>query len=376
MRYPMTTNNMTDFEQQLAAKKQRIEEQTQLFKDNRDVFKELTDILTTTLKEGLRSLPNAAIIEGRVKEVGSFAEKCLRKWEKYNQPAWQLTDLCGVRVIVLTQDMVPPVVSFIEQYFQILEKEDKIDNLKETEFGYLSFHTVVSLTKEHRQAYVGPAGTLSDQVFAIRTPEQAAQEGLPAGPVYKAEIQVRTLLQHAWASTGHDNLYKTEMRRKPRQLERQSSLIAAQLEEVDSTLVQLVRDAQEYRSFYGAYLNPVEIREAVEIQEIVLRHEPENAKAALKIARLADCLDDRQLSERVEQILLPCAARADGPMLRELGAVQWKLGKREVGRAHLHQAVEHMPVDPDTLGEPAGVGKTKRPGRHYKAPRSSSPGWI
>lgn len=372
----MTTDNMTDFEKQLAEKKQRIEQQTQLFKENRDLFQELTSMIIATLKEGTRSLPNAAIIEGRVKDVASFTEKCLRKWEKYNQPAWQLTDLCGVRVIVLAQDMVAPVVRFIEQHFQVLEKEDKIDKLKETEFGYLSYHTVVALDAAHRQTYAGQ-GRHFEELFTIRTPEDAARSGLPAGPIYKAEIQVRTLLQHAWASAAHDNLYKTEMKSKPRRLERQSGLIAAQLEEVDSALVQLVEEAREYRSFYGAYLSPEEIREAIAIQEVVLKHEPRNVKAALKFARLADCLDDGQHRQRVEQSLLPFVETANGHILRDLGMVQWKLGvdgekqgktkqaleKKEQGRALLKQAIDRLPDDPDTLCE---LGRTFIEEGHYR----------
>ncbi|WP_310601175.1 RyR domain-containing protein [Desulfobulbus sp.] len=351
----MSTENKTDFEQRLAEKQQRIDEQIQLFKDNQKLFRQLQNILTTTLKEGIRIQPNPAIIEGRVKEVDSFAEKCLRKWEKYNQPAWQLTDLCGVRVIVLTRDMVPPVVRFIEEHFQVLEKEDKIDQLGQSQFGYLSFHAVVALAKAHQQAYAGPDGTVPEALFSVRSPAEAAKTGLSAGPIYKAEIQVRTLLQHAWAEAAHDNLYKTEIKNKPRRLERQSALIAAQLEKVDTALVQLVEETREYQSFYGAYLSPEQIREAIAINETVLRHDPDNTQAALKIARLADCLGDSRLRKRVEQILLPFAANADASILRELGMVQWKLGKKKTGRAYLEQADQRAPGDPDTLCE---LGRT------------------
>ena len=70
--------------------------------------------------------------------------------------------------------------------------EDVSQRLRPTEFGYRSVHYIVS------------GRSAEARTPASRSPCPEEILGL------KAEIQVRTLLEHAWADIGHEMTYKTE----------------------------------------------------------------------------------------------------------------------------------------------------------------------
>src|ERR1700689_3468875 len=87
-------------------------------------------------------------LEARTKSVDSFAEKIVRKGEKYESPLAEITDLVGLRVIVYYPDDVTTVGALIESEFDVdwncsfrQDPEAEPDR-----FGYRSDHYVVRLT--------------------------------------------------------------------------------------------------------------------------------------------------------------------------------------------------------------------------------------
>ena len=325
--------------------------QVEIFTKNISHFRELKNVILGTLQDGTAALPGSPLIHGRVKQIDSFAEKCIRKCEKYSQPAWQLTDLCGVRVVVSSLDTIPAIRQFIENNFLILETEDTSGRLGDMEFGYQSVHYIVALDPEKSSFYSTIGKRIPKKIFEARTTSKALKASLSPGPVFKAEIQVRSLLQHAWSDAVHDNLYKTEMKIKPQHLLRESALVAALLEEADNSIVHLTKGADQYQSYYGAYMTPEEIEHEIKIQRTVLASNPGNKKAALKIARLSDCLGKDADTRSVENDLTPFEKSGDAGLLRELGMVRIKNGKKATGRKNIVTSTEMDPGDPDTWCE-------------------------
>jgi len=132
-------------------------------------------------------------IEKRAKEVDSFGRKAVRALEedaerpKYSDPMSQITDLAGCRVITFFLKNVEEVGQIIGAQFFVQEKANRSAFLRgEERLGYESVHYIVQL-KEDR----------------LQLPEYAPFRGLCA------EIQVRTILQHAWAEIEHDIQYKS-----------------------------------------------------------------------------------------------------------------------------------------------------------------------
>jgi ppGpp synthetase/RelA/SpoT-type nucleotidyltranferase len=130
-------------------------------------------------------------VETRGKALESFATKARTPAEndpnrpKYDKPLEQITDLAGLRVITFILDDVAKVDELLTSEFEIVEKSDKGELLEE-QLGYQSVHYLVRLRANR-----------------ANLPEYVRFRSLTA------EVQVRTILQHAWAEIEHDIQYKS-----------------------------------------------------------------------------------------------------------------------------------------------------------------------
>jgi len=278
------------------------------------------------------SLPEA-LVQSRAKTVSSFAEKVARKFAKYPDAVNQLTDLCGARVIVQTAEQVRAVRGFIETNFVIVESDDKGLLLSKDEFGYRDMHYIIRLDPAR-------AGALGF------TPQETA--AIAAKP---AEVQVRTWLQHAWADTLHDRIYKNTLKLSPEVL-RNGALLAALMEEGDRNFNALADDLDGLIANYTAFATKAQVKKEIDVQRLILGNERSDAKKpglALKLARLLAANGDHDgvvalLSEWTDK----CPAALRPEMLLELGhslcrknrAVPGSGGYQQ-GRRYLADAVRH-----------------------------------
>ncbi|MDD4876442.1 MAG: hypothetical protein PHQ86_04840 [Dehalococcoidales bacterium] len=152
-----------------------------------------------------------AHIEARTKSVGSFMEKIGREGKDYSNPLDDITDLVGIRVITYYREDVEKVGKIINEEFDIdwRNSVDLSQTLKPDTFGYLSIHYVISLLDTRSEL-----------------PEWESHKNI------KAEVQVRTVLQHAWAEIEHTLLYKTQQE-IPNDLKRRLFRLSALLELAD-----------------------------------------------------------------------------------------------------------------------------------------------
>ena len=186
----------------------------QEYEDNLPRFREVEAQVRETLRRTLQEAGLAvAAIESRVKGHDSLAGKLELKGHKYNSLA-NLTDILGLRVITFYIDDVDKVASAVERLFTI-DWENSVDKRKIHEidsFGYLSLHYICSI---------------------------------PDFP-YRFEIQMRTLLQHAWANMDHDTGYKSGVEIPKRYL-RNMSRLAGMLELVDDEFSKIRIELTDYR---------------------------------------------------------------------------------------------------------------------------------
>ena len=140
-------------------------------------------------------------IQCRAKDVSSFGRKCEKKAPKaaasdVDSPKYPLpfaceggiTDLAGARIITYLPSTIDEVKKVVEDEFALVEPwEDKGEKLVDVgRIGYKSIHALVRLSE--------------------------ARRGLREFREYKdlvLEIQIRTILQHAWAEMEHDIRYKS-----------------------------------------------------------------------------------------------------------------------------------------------------------------------
>lgn len=135
--------------------------------------------------EGVRTLKNAISRSGikvhsiteRIKGFDSCVKKVIDK--KIEEPFEGIKDFVGLRVVCLFLSDLDKVEKVINQTFEVVEREDKINNSKKDVFGYMGKHFIVKL-KARKETNSMPF-----------------------------EIQVRTIAQDAWASVSHHLDYKT-----------------------------------------------------------------------------------------------------------------------------------------------------------------------
>lgn len=141
---------------------------------------EIKNILTETIET--RNL-KVNEIQCRAKDEKSFGAKAMTPNEqnpeepKYKNPMSDITDLAGVRVITFFPSTVNEVCQLVQEEFDAFQRVDHTASAeREQRLGYLSVHYLVRLGSNRKN--------LS---------EYKKFDGLTA------EIQVRTILQHAWA---------------------------------------------------------------------------------------------------------------------------------------------------------------------------------
>lgn len=163
-------------------------------------------------------------VESRTKSVDSFVAKALTADPvnpagfKYSHPETEIVDAVGARMIVPLSTDVAPVRDLLHERYVVEEEEARgaADQLEVP--GYQSLHLLLRLRKHERGA--PEFKDMADMVV---------------------EVQVRTILQHAWASLQHDLAYKTDRPPTP-SLKRRLTALAGVLELADREFIQ-VREA-------------------------------------------------------------------------------------------------------------------------------------
>jgi ppGpp synthetase/RelA/SpoT-type nucleotidyltranferase len=304
--------------------------QVEAFAAERPIYQTYAHTLQSLLVRVCRAIAPMAIVQARAKTLPSFAEKAVRKRAKYSDPLHQLTDLCGARVITETQDEVNRVCQFIRAHFLIDEanSDDKRALLGASEFGYLSVHFVVQMPPE---------------IDGVQTPPEIGAR--------KAEIQVRTLLQHAWASIGHDRLYKNEFQ-APQSIRRDMNRLAAVLEGTDEAFGQLLEHFDRYAAHYGARLDAARLKQETETLRLLLEQETDHGQRKSLALRLARICRGAGLWTEAAVVLEPFVESGDASVLRDSGHALCRLHRGETsspsyqsGLARLRGAAEQNPAD-------------------------------
>ncbi|MFL6135318.1 MAG: DUF429 domain-containing protein [Nocardioidaceae bacterium] len=177
-------------------------------------------MVTTLLDEaGINYLS----VTGRTKSVASFAAKADRTVDGgrvYSDPLEQITDQIGVRVITYLRSDVSAVADLLDDQLAVLDDRDLgQETASEGRFGYASRHLLVALDSSRSAP--------------------ASYEPLRGR---RAQVQVRTVLQHAWAEFEHAIRYKgTIPEEHAPDLDRRFTLAAGLLELADREF-SMIRD--------------------------------------------------------------------------------------------------------------------------------------
>ncbi len=122
-------------------------------------------------------------LEDRIKMFDSLLDKMKR--QKTKEPFREIKDLLGLRIVCLFRSDLRPICTIIRDIFEIVEEDNKIDDIAANIFGYMGIHFIVKLKNVSGRGQK----SIGDLPF---------------------EIQIRTIGQHAWASISEYLYYKQE----------------------------------------------------------------------------------------------------------------------------------------------------------------------
>ncbi|MBQ9629973.1 MAG: (p)ppGpp synthetase [Treponema sp.] len=165
--------------------------------------------------------------KSRVKSFASYYKKYLRvkaQEERNSERLIPLTDMMGIRIICAFIEDISVVQDQLMLLFPIKEVEFKGPSQNFKEFAYESIHVLVKI----------PSDCLppKDEFPGLVLPEDTV-----------CEIQIRTILQDAWAEVEHELIYKTEFSPFDLPLRRKLASINASLSLAD-IIFQEIRDYQ------------------------------------------------------------------------------------------------------------------------------------
>lgn len=171
---------------------------------------------------------NYLSVTGRAKAVASFAEKAARSRDGsplYPSPLTDITDQIGIRVITYLHRDVAAVAQLLAAELRVLDDRDfGRETASEGRFGYASRHLQVTL----------------DQDTDLDPETRELLDGR------QAQVQLRTVLQHAWAEYEHAIRYKGSIPlAHARDLDRRFTLAAGLLELADEEFTAIQERLQQ-----------------------------------------------------------------------------------------------------------------------------------
>ncbi|MDR1095554.1 MAG: RelA/SpoT domain-containing protein, partial [Spirochaetaceae bacterium] len=163
-------------------------------------------------------------VKGRPKSFKSFYKKYIRYLRDNPEPDKdpQIPDQIGVRVVCLFLEDLKAVVDICRKELSVIEIEQKGSDYSFKEFGYESAHLLVRLP---------------DEILLKRKNDF----------VSVAEIQVRTILQDAWAEVEHELVYKTEFTPYDKAMKRKLAALNATLSLADTVFQEIRTYQRQFR---------------------------------------------------------------------------------------------------------------------------------
>ena len=195
------------------------------YRDNLDIYDKLLYEVQRRVRTALKNCGLSATLKYRVKSFPSFYQKVLRILRSADPPTDQvvISDVLAIRVVCPFMEDVSLAERCIRSQFHISEVERKGAEYSIREFGYESVHCL------------------------LRVPQDILEGFHTPGP-FECELQLRTILQDAWAEVEHELVYKSEFKPFDVTVQRKLAALNANLTLADITF-QEIRDYQ--RRLYG-----------------------------------------------------------------------------------------------------------------------------
>jgi len=186
---------------------------------------QVAGVVQHRIEEALQAVSLGATTRRRVKHFEAFFRKLLLRagqGERIPDAFLYMTDLVGLRVVTPFMEDITHITKALRESFELTEIDDKGAARSVQEFGYASIHLLLRIPEDLREQH----------------PELSLEV---------VEVQVRTILQDAWAEVEHELVYKADLDVIDEQVRRKLLALNANLSLADM-IFQELRDHQRARS--------------------------------------------------------------------------------------------------------------------------------
>jgi putative GTP pyrophosphokinase len=180
--------------------------------------------LRKQVEDSLTDIDSNLVVNGRIKNFPSYFSKYLRLLKTGIKDP-KITDLMGVRIICPFIEDLQTAEDLIKKSFNVTEREVK-GHFTFKEFGYESTHLLITIPQELIKEYGEPGTDI-------------------------AEIQIRTILQDAWAEVEHELVYKAEFSPFDDPMKRKLAAVNASLSLADI----IFQEIRTYQRKYSKEMN-------------------------------------------------------------------------------------------------------------------------
>jgi ppGpp synthetase/RelA/SpoT-type nucleotidyltranferase len=186
-------------------------------------------------------------IKYRVKSFEAYFDKfCKLNSAKTNTRNVTVNDFFGLRIVCPFLEDIETVSRLIAAHYEVLETERKANQHSFREFGYDSLHLAIRLETQH-------AGRLIPGIRKV------------------CEIQLRTILQDAWAEVEHELVYKSDISLPNQSVRRKLASLNATLT-LSDLIFQEIRDYQKEIRRHGSKRRAIVERESQDQSLIAISH--------------------------------------------------------------------------------------------------------
>ena len=196
-----------------------------LYDDLRPGYEKAINRIYALVRDLLEAQNYSPTIKYRVKRFETYYDKLSHNIQRDEGNVTPITDLIGLRIISPFMEDVDRIEGLLTDRFEVVEVVRKGTEHSFREFGYDSVHLVINLD------------------------EGSLKETLP-GSAAVCEIQLRTILQDAWAEVEHELIYKSDIAMPNLSIRRKLASLNASLA-LSDLIFQEIRDYQKGLRFKG-----------------------------------------------------------------------------------------------------------------------------
>ena len=204
----------------------KLAETKKLYEEQLPYFETTIQRISREMRRLLEQNGFTPTIKYRIKRFDAYYDKlCKSNLSNHRGKGKFVGDLLGMRIICPFLEDIETIERLIQSEFEVIETEQKATQHSFREFGYDAVHLLVKL------------------------PYSIYETPLP-GVRDVCEVQLRTILQDAWAEVEHELVYKSDVPLLKASIQRKLASLNATLT-LSDLIFQEIRDYQKEIRHYG-----------------------------------------------------------------------------------------------------------------------------